>query len=55
MIWQVPEVWEIMAAMKLVSSIEFIGFYVLGIVFFFVILAIIFRKNGYVPHGRFLK
>ncbi len=45
MIWQVPEIWEIMAAIKLVGSIELIGCYALGIVFLSVILAYNFHKN----------
>ncbi len=55
MIWQVPEIWEIMAAMKLVGLLELIGFYLLGVALFFVILAYNFQKDRLCASWRIFK
>lgn len=55
MIWQVPEIWGIMATMKLVGLLELIGFYLFGAALFSVILAYNFQKDRLCASWRIFK
>lgn len=55
MIWQMPEIWEITAAMRLVGLLELIGFYLFGAALFSVILAYNFQKNRLCASWRIFK